>query len=220
VTGRGLTSLKIAHCAQGLKEYFKTHPLLAAAQQRYEYALWRLHGETLGAAHLYKQKTIATYSRSYDLRVLVETGTYFGAMVYAMRNTFGHIYSVELSHGLVTKAQARFRCFPHITILEGNSAAVLPRLLHSLRTPVLFWLDAHYSGGITSRASKDTPVLSEITIILHQMKQQFVILIDDARLFVGNNGYPTFGELRGFVTKTKPDMQVLMEKDIIRIFPT
>jgi hypothetical protein len=218
--GRPLTSLKIADGAQGLKEYFKTRPLLAAAQQRYEYALWKLHGETRGgAAHLYKQKTIATYSRTYDLPVLVETGTYLGAMVYAMRNTFRRIYSVELSHGLFIKAQARFRPFPHITILEGSSAAILPQLLHSICEPVLFWLDGHYSGGITARGEKDTPVLSEVRVILQQMKQEFVILIDDARLFVGNDGYPTLRELREFVTTSKPDMQFLMDKDIIRIFP-
>jgi hypothetical protein len=212
-------SLKIADGTHGLKEYFKTQPFVSAARQRYEYALWKLRGETRGAAHLYKQKTIATYSRTYDLPVLVETGTYLGAMVYAMRNTFRRIYSVELSHRLFTKAQARFGRFSHISILEGNSAAVLPQLLHSLREPVLFWLDGHYSGGITSRADKDTPVLSEVTIILQQMKQEFVILIDDARLFVGNNGYPTLRELREFVTTSKPDLQFLMDKDIIRIFP-
>jgi hypothetical protein len=52
------------------------------------------------------------------------------------------------------------------------------------------------------------------------MKQRFVILIDDARFFIGKNGYPTLRELQEFVTRSKPGMQFLTDNEIIRIFPT
>jgi hypothetical protein len=207
-----------------MDEYVKTQPIAVAVQQWYEYASWKLRrekpGEKRGAAHLYKQKTVADYGHRYELPILVETGTYLGAMVYAMRNNFKRIYSVELSHRLATSAEARFRRFPHVTILKGNSASVLPQLLPSLREPVLFWLDGHYSEGITARADQDSPVISEVTTILRQMNQRFAILIDDARFFIGKNGYPTLLELQESVTRSKPGMQILIDSDIIRIFAT
>lgn len=44
-----------------------------------------------------KQRTLRSYARSYELNVLVETGTYYGDTVEAMKDVFERIYSIELS---------------------------------------------------------------------------------------------------------------------------
>ena len=50
----------------------------------------------------------------------------------------------------------------------------------------------------------------------HPVKNH-VILIDDARLFNGTNGYPTLGEVKEAAETTRPDFSFYVEQDIIRI---
>jgi hypothetical protein len=202
-----------------MKEYLKTQPVIVFFKDLYEYFLWKLKGSTGGSPHLYKQRTLRRYSLKYNLKCFVETGTYLGHMVYAMKNIFTKIFSIELSHVIFQKAQLRFKNYGHIKILEGDSAVVLNSLVNQLNEPVLFWLDGHYSGGETAKADLDTPVIEEIKIILKNFKQPFVILIDDARLFVGKNGYPSLNELEQLVFNLRPNLKLVNEQDIIRITP-
>ncbi len=202
-----------------MKEYLKTHPLVEQFRQVLGYIVWIMHGKPGSAAHLKKQSVLKAYQKKFTLRVLVETGTYLGEMVYAMRNRFEKIYSIELAHALYEKATKRFVDFPQVSIKEGDSARLLPGLVSELKSPTLFWLDGHYSGGITAKAVEDTPVAQEVGIIFKSMRAPFVILIDDARLFVGSNGYPTLQELKNIVAEEKPGYCMEVDADIIRIFP-
>ena len=61
--------------------------------------------------------------------------------------------------------------------------------------------------------------MAEVKTILQQMKQPFVILIDDARLFVGQNGYPTLEELKAYLSNANIKLDIKVEKDIIQIYP-
>jgi len=51
-----------------------------------DYWYWKLRGEPIRSPHLLKQRTVREYAQRYGLRVLVETGTYYGEMVDAMRS--------------------------------------------------------------------------------------------------------------------------------------
>ena len=171
-----------------------------------------MRGKAGGAPHLQKQAVISEFREKFGLKILVETGTYLGEMVNAKKHEFAKIYSIELAEIFYLRAKKRFAQYPQITILEGDSASVLAGLCGSLDQPVLFWLDGHYSGGLTARSEQDTPVAREISNILANIKQRFVILIDDARLFVGTNGYPTLEELEKQVKNQLPNslMEVRM----------
>ena len=73
-----------------------------------------------------------------------------------------------------------------------------------------FYLDGHYSGGGT--ANSENPIMTEIRAVLAWVRagdcascqdggiinrrRRSVIVIDDARLFTGPNGYPTVLELQ------------------------
>ena len=50
-----------------------------------DYWYWKLRGEPIRSPHLLKQRTVRDYAQRYGLRVLVETGTYYGEMVEAMK---------------------------------------------------------------------------------------------------------------------------------------
>jgi protein-L-isoaspartate O-methyltransferase len=74
------------------------------------------HWDGTGAApHPIKQQAIRKYAAKYGVRVLVETGTYYGDMVAAMLHDFDLIYSIELSPALHARAQRRFRRHPQST---------------------------------------------------------------------------------------------------------
>src|SRR6516225_4687729 len=73
-----------------------------------DYWYWKLRGQPARSPHLLKQYTVEEYARRYGLRVLIETGTYYGEMVAAMRRRFDEIYSVEYDPPLARRAQAKF----------------------------------------------------------------------------------------------------------------
>jgi len=90
-------------------------------------------------------------------------------------------------------------------------------VIAAIDEPTTFWLDAHYSGGITAKGEKDTPVMEELYAILNQFKHRCVILIDDARCFNGKDDYPTIEEVRGFIFGKQHDWVFEVRNDIIRI---
>lgn len=165
----------------------------------------------------FKQGVVRDYGRRFGLQTLIETGTYMGDTVAAGKDQFRRIYSVELSADLARLAEARFRGDAHVTILQGDSAAVLPGILSQVQEPCLFWLDGHYSGGITALGSSVTPILGELETIFAHPVRDHVILIDDARDFRPEKNHPTLEELRAFIAGPRPDLAFEVEDDIIRL---
>jgi len=91
--------------------------LYKAAGHYPDYWYWKLRGEPIRSPHLVKQRTVREYADRYRLRILIETGTYYGEMVAAMRRGFDQIYSVEYEPELAHRAQKKFSGWPHIHIL-------------------------------------------------------------------------------------------------------
>jgi len=89
-------------------------------------------------------------------------------------------------------------------------------VLAALDHPAFFWLDGHYMGGTTARADLDSPVQRELAALLRHPARGHLVLIDDARLFTGTEGYPTFDDLRALVVRERPGSRVNLEADIIR----
>ena len=182
-----------------------------------DYWRWLKTGCPPPPPHGIKQGVVKEYVRSYQCSVFFETGTYLGDMIQAVKDDFRHIYSVELSERLYQQAQLRFKNDHHIILLQGDSGKILRETLKQIQKPCLFWLDAHYSGGITATGNKHSPIIEEINTILKHPIKNHVILIDDARMFVGKNGYPDLSELKETVAILRPELNITVEKDIISI---
>ena len=76
-----------------------------------DYWYWILRGRPARSPHLLKQKTVREYGEKYGLKTLVETGTYYGEMVAAMKGRFDRIYSIEYVAELANRARKKFaRC--------------------------------------------------------------------------------------------------------------
>jgi hypothetical protein len=183
-----------------------------------DYWYWKLRGEPVRSPHLLKQRTVRDYAARYSLRVLVETGTYYGEMVQAMRKRFDEIYSVEYDPQLAQRAAAKFQRWPHIHILEGDSQVKVPELLQTLRQPALFWLDAGYYGWAGLQGDKQR-LTTELESILRHQVPDHVILMDDARGLNGQNGAPTVEELKKQIEAEFPGRSVEVKYDILRIEP-
>ena len=177
--------------------------------------LWKIGiRKTIKPPHIIKEKIIKFYQKKFGLGILIETGTYEGEMIDALKNKFKYIFSIELNPFLARKAKEKFSRFKKIKIIQGDSGKELPKILKKISVPSLFWLDAHYSGGKTSKGKKDTPILKELEeIIKHPNKN--IILIDDADEF-GKGDYPSFKKLYGLV---KDNFNMEIKNNIIQIFP-
>ena len=183
-----------------------------------DYWYWKLRGEPIRSPHLLKQRTVREYAERYRLRVLVETGTYYGEMVAAMKNRFAEIHSVEFDSELARGAAKKFSRWPHVHIVEGDSQKVVPELLHSLREPALFWLDAGYYGWAGLQGDRQR-LTSELEAILGSSVRGHVILMDDARGLNGQNGAPTVEQLKQRIEAEFPGRRIEVKHDILRITP-
>lgn len=178
---------------------------------------WEKQGKPVPPPHIIKQRAIIEIKQASGYDILIETGTYLGEMVEAQKNTFRSIYSIELGHDLHTAAKVKFKEEAHIVLLEGDSGSVLKALMPKIKEPAVFWLDGHYSGGITAKGDKDCPIYEELTAILNAAKLPHILMIDDARLFIGTDGYPSVDELESFISSFTTAFKKDIKNDIITI---
>lgn len=138
-------------------------------------------------------------------QTFVETGAYMGEGIRnAVRSRhLTAIHSIELSPQWVTHCRNRFARYRHVHVHEGDSAQVLAKLFETQElpaSPVIFYLDAHYSGGPTAGSDVDNgcPVLRELETIAKRNVDGDVVFVDDMRLMgkeswsgaVGGTVYP------------------------------
>lgn len=209
-----------------MKEYLKNiirhSPLYSQwkkVKQAKELKEWENSGRPIPPPHIIKQRTLRNYSERYGLSIMVETGTYNGGMINAMKSVFDYIYSIELSKELYEKARKRFEGQKHIEILHGDSGKEINSIMCKIECPTLFWLDAHYSGGVTARGNEDSPIYKELHSILNAPDRGHVIIIDDARNFGTDPAYPTMEDLNEFINSKRANLDIIVEDDIIRVTP-
>lgn len=179
---------------------------------------WERSGRVGPPPHLVKQRVVRQIAEAQGCRVLVETGTFIGDMVEAMRKRFDHVYTIELSDSLYERAVERFEGCANVTLVHGDSGVELPRITQQLPAgDCLFWLDGHWSGGPTAKGPTDTPVADELSVALPRVAQGDVVLIDDAREFGVDPAYPTIEALRDRIAAEAPGATLEIDCDIIII---
>lgn len=172
-----------------------------------------------------RREVLRGYGLKHGLNILVETGTNDGGTPWALKDAFKEIHTIELGHDQWKAATRRFASYPHVHCLQGDSSKVLPAVLKKIREPALFWLDGHYSGGITAHGDRSTPIREELALIFADDKPH-VILVDDARIFEGGPehdmydhyaDYPSIGWVREQAEQN--DYSFWLQDDIIRLEP-
>jgi hypothetical protein len=179
----------------------------------------RQHGFQLPLPAFVKRSVLKRNLLDYGLDTLVETGTQYGDTPWLFRDELSEIWSIELSPELAELARRRFRKYPHIHVVQGDSSDRLPEIIPQLKTPTLFWLDGHYSSGVTARGILDCPIYAELRAVFPIRRQRWVVMIDDARSFGAEKDYPALEELENFVRGALPEAEFTVEHDMIKIVP-
>lgn len=150
------------------------------------------------------------------MRFLLKPELLWVDMVHTQTNSFKEVYSIELQMELAEKASIRFKDVNYIKILQGDSGRLQLQILKEVDKPVILWLDAHYSGGLTARGEKECPIYEELSAILHKMtEKKHILLIDDARCFDGTGDYPTIEQMTKYIREKQPDYRVSVKNDVI-----
>ncbi len=178
---------------------------------------WEKAGRPAPPPHYIKQMTIEEYRKKSGYNVLIESGTFLGDMVESKKKSFKKIISIELSSLLYKKAKKRFKKDLNVSIVWGDSGEKIAAILKAIHEPVIFWLDGHYSAGVTAKGNKLCPVYEEIDAIFNSVSRfDHIILIDDARLFTGKRGYPEINQLTEYIHSKNIRYQIYIKDDIIR----
>lgn len=204
---------------EGLQRWWRrvsVSPALITVTRKRVTLSWRLRGSPAPPPHVVKQDILLRYQKQRRFSTFIETGTFTGEMIHAMRPHFARLISIEMAPAIFEATKRRFAGDARVELLLGDSGVLLPRVLSTLNHPALFWLDGHYMGGTTARADQDSPVRAELAALLHHPVRRHMVLIDDARLFTGTDGYPTIDELRTWVERERPGSRVDVDADIIR----
>jgi hypothetical protein len=103
----------------------------------------------------------------------------------------------------------------------GDSRKILNSIIEN-EDNILFWLDAHWSGGNTYGENDECPLIEELNVIF-KFKKNYAILIDDARLFLAppplpHNflNWPLILDISNTIPK---DFDLLIHDYVIHIFP-
>lgn len=148
-------------------------------------------------------------------RVFVETGTYYGDTVAAIKDMYSNVISIEVDEMLYKKACVRFAADKNVHIVHGDCARELPTILAKLNEPAVFWLDGHYSGGETGKGEVEDPILISLNQIAALPAQEHVIFIDDARTFDGREGRPDISDIFNYIKKIDSRYIIRVQNDII-----
>lgn len=183
-------------------------------KNKWQIARWIKKGKPIPVPHAIKQELVTRYGKKHSISTLVESGTYLGDMIWAQQDNFENIYTIELSKFLQVAAKKRFKKDTHINFIHGDSGKIMSTLIKDLPEKTLFWLDGHYSGGITARGDKDCPITEEVKAIL-SADIEHVMLIDDARYFIGERDYPTINGLSSYILSVYPKSFITVENDCI-----
>lgn len=173
--------------------------------------------QTLPLPHPQKMEIVKRFFVENNCKIFVETGTYLGETTESLSPLAEKVYTIELSPELWEKACEKFKNQSHVVCLRGDSTQILSKVLKKLDSKPLFWLDGHYSAGITAKGEKETPINEELLEIYNSKIRDAVILIDDARCFGLEKDYPTLDGLRDSVEALWGSVEFRNESDIISI---
>jgi len=131
-----------------------------------------------------------------DCDIFFETGTGLGySLKHALENAnFNQLFSTEIHVKTAKRAQNLFKKNPKVTVLNTNSVTGLNKVLPTIdkNKRILFYLDAHFPGEVSSSHSYDVNVPNNLTMPLKEELELIrklrpnsndIIIVDDLRLY-------------------------------------
>lgn len=132
-------------------------------------------------------QTLENFKIEKKPKIFCETGSYLGENIqYVLdANYFDKVHSIEISEKWYNYCKDKYNENEKVFLHLGNSADVI-RNYDFGDEPVLFYLDAHFSGGETggSDIENGCPLLLELDSLCETRKKNTgdIVIIDDMRL--------------------------------------
>ena len=105
-----------------------------------------------------------------------------GETIFEMEKYFKELHTIEIKEKLYNKTKSKYNG-DKIHFYLGDSSKMLKNVVSNLKEKTIFFLDGHWSVGITGRGEKDCPLLEELSIINQYFDKEAIIIIDDYREF-------------------------------------
>ena len=124
-----------------------------------------------------------------QFKIFIETGTAYGQTLQQIQPYFEKIFTVEISTKLYEWLSPQVGNWTNVERVLGDSLIEIPKFLETLskKDKVFFWLDAHWSQGLSDKNHLDVPLIEECVIIDEQYKADVgLVVIDDVRMFETN----------------------------------
>lgn len=160
-----------------------------------EYGEWAKRGFSAPSPHFIKQACLIR--NSFPNATWVETGTYLGQTTELLAKMASFVYSLEPEPTLYSNAKKLFQNHGNVEVINAPSEKAFPGLLPKINGDVNFWLDGHYSEGVTFKGEMETPIVEELRCITTHLKRfgHVCVLVDDIRCFNPRlpqfSGYPS-----------------------------
>jgi len=158
----------------------------------------------------------------FKTKYFVETGTYLGEGIKdALECNYPEIYSIEIKPELYWQQVSTFHSLINVNIIFGDSAYILYDLIKDFNEQITFWLDGHYSEGITGKGPYLCPLIRELNQIKKHHIKTHNIIIDDWRLW---DDWQTWrvshNEILQIINEINPDYKIrfmphITERDIL-----
>jgi len=158
-----------------------------------------------------------------NIQTFIETGTYKGHTAFWASGQFDKVVTFELDESRYHRLQPQHINAANCNFVLGDSGTLLADILAPIDESIMFWLDAHGLNNPAEITGVETecPLMNELRIITEWMdknKQDCVLLIDDARLFVKPppepwhpERWPNIVEIENYLK----DWHVAIHKDVI-----
>ena len=157
-----------------------------------------------------------------SVRVAVETGLFRAATALVCAPVFDVYHGIEINPGHVRLCRRRLSeaGIAHVSIHEGDTRFILPKLAESIKEPALFMLDAHYSfvrrgkifedeaDMVHGPEGADFPLLFELQI-LSARPYADIVLVDDTALFGKDMAVLKAPDTKGNPGNVSPQWEVM-----------
>jgi len=199
-----------------LKSFVRNNSVYIALANTLAFAKWARKKYRAPSPHFIKQACLLR--NGFENAIWVETGTYLGETTRVLAKHSSMVYTIEPEPRLFANAVKYFKNHKNVRVLNGTSEQIFPTLLKEIQGNVNFWLDGHYSAGITFKGENDTPILEELKHISENLKQfrNICVLIDDIRCFNPKHpeyaNYPNLDSLVNWASSN--DLEWHIEHDI------
>ena len=161
----------------------------------------------------------------FNINTFVEAGTFYGNTAVWASSCFFEVITIEYSKELYQNSVSNFGDIKNINFIYGDSRSHINQIITKLDQVAIFWLDSHWCGEDSYGENDQCPIIEEINIINHSIKDHF-IFIDDARLFLAPppdpcdmNQWPTIDQIIQTLQSGNKKYYIVIIEDVIIAVP-